>query len=70
MTAILTNCGCWLRPNDIPIKAYQRIVMIEAAATRMGEQMKALIIPCARTGAWRHRDGLQLRNVFMMQQIH
>lgn len=43
ITTILTSCELLVATADIPIKAYQRIVMIEAAATRMGEQIQALL---------------------------
>jgi len=43
ITTILTSCELLVASADIPIKAYQRIVMIEAAATRMGEQIQALL---------------------------
>lgn len=43
ITTILTSCELLVATSDIPIKAYQRIKMIEAAATRMGEQIQALL---------------------------
>jgi signal transduction histidine kinase len=43
ITTILTSCELLVAAADIPIKAYQRIKMIEAAATRMGEQIQALL---------------------------
>lgn len=43
ITTILTSCELLVATADIPNKAYQRIVMIEAAATRMGEQIQALL---------------------------
>ncbi|WP_394808509.1 sensor histidine kinase [Nitrosomonas sp.] len=43
ITTILTSCELLVAAPDIPIKAYQRIKMIEAAATRMGEQIQALL---------------------------
>ncbi len=43
ITTILTSCELLVATADIPIKAYQRIVMIEAAANRMGEQIQALL---------------------------
>lgn len=43
ITTILTSCELLVAAADIPIKAYHRIKMIEAAATRMGEQIQALL---------------------------
>lgn len=43
ITTILTSCELLVTAADIPVKAYQRIKMIEAAATRMGEQIQALL---------------------------
>ena len=43
ITTILTSCELLVAAADIPVKAYQRIKMIEAAATRMGEQIQALL---------------------------
>lgn len=43
ITTILTSCELLVTAADIPVKAYQRIKMIEAATTRMGEQIQALL---------------------------
>lgn len=43
ITTILTSCELLVAAADIPIKSYHRIKMIEAAATRMGEQIQALL---------------------------
>ncbi|MDP3282271.1 MAG: sensor histidine kinase, partial [Nitrosomonas sp.] len=40
-TTILTSGELLVTAADRPVKAYQRIKMIEAAATRMGEQKQA-----------------------------
>jgi signal transduction histidine kinase len=43
ITTILTSCELLTADSDIPAKAYHRIKMIESAATRMGEQLQALL---------------------------
>lgn len=43
ITTILTSCELLIAGADIPIKAYHRVKMIEAAAARMGEQLQALL---------------------------
>lgn len=43
ITTILTSCELLIADTDIPAKVYHRIKMIESAATRMGEQLQALL---------------------------
>ncbi|WP_297324451.1 HAMP domain-containing sensor histidine kinase [Nitrosomonas sp.] len=43
ITTILTSCELLVATPDLPVRAHHRIKMIEAAATRMGEQLQALL---------------------------
>ncbi|OQW41660.1 MAG: two-component sensor histidine kinase [Proteobacteria bacterium SG_bin4] len=43
ITTILTSCELLAASSDIPARAQHRIKMIESAATRMGEQLQALL---------------------------
>jgi len=43
ITTILTSCELLVAAADLPVRAWHRIKMIEAAATRMGEQLQALL---------------------------
>lgn len=43
ITTILTSCELLATTSDIPARSRHRIKMIEAAATRMGEQLQALL---------------------------
>ena len=43
ITTILTSCELLVAVPDLPVRACHRIKMIEAAATRMGEQLQALL---------------------------
>lgn len=43
ITTILTSCELLVASVDIPARAQHRIKMIESAATRMGEQLQALL---------------------------
>ncbi|SFE95612.1 HAMP domain-containing sensor histidine kinase [Nitrosomonas sp. Nm166] len=43
ITTILTSCELLVAEPDLPSRAHHRIKMIEAAATRMGEQLQALL---------------------------
>jgi signal transduction histidine kinase len=43
ITTILTSCELLVATPDLPARAHYRIKMIEAAATRMGEQIQALL---------------------------
>lgn len=43
ITTILTSCELLIASSDIPARARHRIKMIESAATRMGEQLQALL---------------------------
>lgn len=43
ITTILTSCELLNAASDIPARSRHRIKMIEAAATRMGEQLQALL---------------------------
>lgn len=43
ITTILTSCELLVAVPDLPARAHYRIKMIEAAATRMGEQLQALL---------------------------
>lgn len=43
ITTILTSCELLGTVPDLPLRARHRIKMIEAAATRMGEQLQALL---------------------------
>ncbi|SFP95004.1 Signal transduction histidine kinase [Nitrosomonas cryotolerans] len=43
ITTILTSCELLLVERDLPDKVHYRVNMIEAAATRMGEQLQALL---------------------------
>lgn len=43
ITTILTSCELLVTAADLPAKAWHRVKMIEAAATRMGEQLQALL---------------------------
>lgn len=43
ITTILTSCELLIAVPDLPVRAHHRIKMIESAATRMGEQLQALL---------------------------
>lgn len=43
ITTILTSCELLTAIPDLPTRAYHRIKMVESAATRMGEQLQALL---------------------------
>ncbi len=43
ITTILTSCELLVAESDLPSRVHHRIKMIEAAATRMGEQLQALL---------------------------
>lgn len=43
ITTILTSCELLVAMPDLPIRVHHRIKMIEAASTRMGEQLQALL---------------------------
>lgn len=43
ITTILTSCELLVAAPDLPVRSRHRIKMIEAAATRMGEQLQALL---------------------------
>lgn len=43
ITTILTSCELLISEPNLPTRAHQRIKMIESAATRMGEQLQALL---------------------------
>lgn len=43
ITTILTSCELLAAASDIPARSRHRIKMIESAATRMGEQLQALL---------------------------
>ncbi len=43
ITTILTSCELLVAAADLPVRAWHRVKMIEAAATRMGEQLQALL---------------------------
>jgi signal transduction histidine kinase len=43
ITTILTSCELLVTIPDLPTRAHSRIKMIESAATRMGEQLQALL---------------------------
>ena len=43
ITTILTSCELLIAEPDLPNRIHHRIKMIEAAATRMGEQLQALL---------------------------
>lgn len=50
ITTILTSCELLVATPDIPARAHYRIKMIEAAATRMGEQLQALLFLAREQG--------------------
>lgn len=50
ITTILTSCELLVATPDMPTRSHYRIKMIEAAATRMGEQLQALLFLAREQG--------------------